>query len=172
MTTPDAQNAPARDDAQGPASTATTLSRLLGGWTRAQTARHPDAEPGAPEPGGGAEEPVSAEPVGGLDGAGPVPGPMSAPEAAAEDIEDDEDEDDVEEHVFATADPRDFADDSGPQYEDEDFDEAEGPDAEALGRPAAPAPVPVPSPAPAEEPAPPAPGASGPASPPDRKSVV
>ena len=166
MTTPDAQNAPARDDAQGPASTATTLSRLLGGWTRAQTARHPDAEPGAPEPGGGAEEPVSAEPVGGLDGAGPVPGPMSAPEAAAEDIEDDEDEDDVEEHVFATADPRDFTDDAGPQYEDEDFDEAEGPDAEALGRPAAPAPVPVPSPAPAAEPAPPAPGASGPASPP------
>ena len=196
MTTPDAQNAPARDDAQGPASTATTLSRLLGGWTRAQTARHPDAQrpaapaaPGAPGggdgagpdgarapeaaepdgagPDGGAVEPAApdpagAGPVGGLGGAGPVP--MSAPEAAAEDIEDDED--DVEEHVFATADPRDFADDSGPQYEDEDFDEAEGPDPEAPGRPAAPAPVPVPSPAPAAEPAPPAPGASGPASPP------
>ena len=201
MTTPDAQNAPARDDAQGPASTATTLSRLLGGWTRAQTARHPDAQrpaaPGAPGGGDGAEsdgarapeaaesdgarapeaagpdgarpdaaEPVGPGPDGGAGGAGPVPGPMSAPEAAAEDIEDDEDEDDVEEHVFATADPRDFADDAGPQYEDEDFDEAEGPDPEALGRPAAPAPVPVPSPAPAAEPAPPAPGASGPASPP------
>ena len=52
MTTPDAQNAPARDDAQGPASTATTLSRLLGGWTRAQTARHPDAQrPAAPGAG-------------------------------------------------------------------------------------------------------------------------
>ena len=182
MTTPDAQNAPARDDAQGPASTATTLSRLLGGWTRAQTARHPDAQrPAAPGGGDGAESdgaraPEAAEPagapapdaaelagagpVGGLGGAGPVP--MSAPEAAAEDIEDDED--DVEEHVFATADPRDFADDAGPQYEDEDFDEAEGPDPEAPGRPAAPAPVP--SPAPAAEPAPPAPGASGPASPP------
>ena len=161
MTTPDAQNAPARDDAQGPASTATTLSRLLGGWTRAQTARHPDAEPGAPEPGGGAEEPVSAEPVGGLDGAGPVPGPMSAPEAAAEDIEDDEDEDDVEEHVFATADPRDFTDDAGPQYEDEDFDEAQAPDAALdarVGRIPAPAPVPSPAPAPS---AAPAPGASG-----------
>ena len=194
MTTPDAQNAPARDDAQGPASTATTLSRLLGGWTRAQTARHPDAQrpaapaaPAAPGGGDGAEpdgarapeaaepdgagpdggavepaapDPAGAGPVGGLGGAGPVP--MSAPEAAAEDIEDDED--DVEEHVFATADPRDFADDAGPQYEDEDFDEAEGPDPEAVGRPAAPAPVP--SPAPAAEPAPPAPGASGPASPP------
>ena len=81
MTTPDAQNAPARDDAQGPASTATTLSRLLGGWTRAQTARHPDAQrpaapsaPGAPggsdgaEPDGGARAPEAAEP----DGAGPV----------------------------------------------------------------------------------------------------
>ena len=212
MTTPDAQNAPARDDAQGPASTATTLSRLLGGWTRAQTARHPDAQrpaapsaPGAPggsdgaepdgaDPVGGARAPEAAEPdgagpdggavepaapepaapdpagagpVGGLGGAGPVP--VSAPEAAVEDTkdtEDDEDGDDVEEHVFATADPRDFTDDAGPQYEDEDFDEAEDPDAEALGRPAAPAPVPVPSPAPAAEPAPPAPGASGPASPP------
>ena len=204
MTTPDAQNAPARDDAQGPASTATTLSRLLGGWTRAQTARHPDAQrpaapaaPGAPGGGDGAgpdgarapeaaepdgagpdaaepvdagsdaaepaaPDPAGAGPVGGLGGAGPVP--MSAPEAAAEDIEDDED--DVEEHVFATADPRDFTDDAGPQYEDEDFDEAEGPDPEAPGRPAAPAPAPVPSPAPAAEPAPPAPGASGPASPP------
>ena len=204
MTTPDAQNAPARDDAQGPASTATTLSRLLGGWTRAQTARHPDAqrpaapaapgapggsdgagpdgadpvggarapeaagpdggavEPAAPEPDGA--DPVGAGPVGGLGGAGPVP--VSAPEAAAEDTEDDEDGDDVEEHVFATADPRDFADDAGPQYKDEDFDEAEGPDPEAPGRPAAPAPAPVPSPAPAAEPAPPAPGASGPASPP------
>ena len=195
MTTSDAQNAPARDDAQSPASTPTTLSRLLGGWTRAQGARRPDARPAAhvgddgAQPDGaepiGAVEPAGAGPVGvaepegarpadagpadaGPGGAGPVPGPMSAPEAAAEDIEDDEDEDDVEEHVFATADPRDFTDDAGPQYEDEDFDEAEGPDAEALGRPAAPAPapVPVPSPAPAEEPAPPAPGASGPASPP------
>ena len=153
MTTPDAQNAPARDDAQGPASTATTLSRLLGGWTRAQTARHPDAQrpaapaaPGAPGggdgagpdgagPDGGAVEPAApdpagAGPVGGLGGAGPVP--MSAPEAAAEDIEDDED--DVEEHVFATADPRDFADDAGPQYEDEDFDEDIEEDGERGGR--------------------------------------
>ena len=85
MTTPDAQNAPARDDAQGPASTATTLSRLLGGWTRAQTARHPDAQrpaapaaPGAPGGNDGAE-PDGADPVGGArapeaaepDGAGP-----------------------------------------------------------------------------------------------------
>ena len=150
MTTPDAQNAPARDDAQGPASTATTLSRLLGGWTRAQTARHPDAQrpaaPGAPGGGDGAEsdgarapeaaesdgarapeaagpdggavepaapDPAGAGPVGGLGGAGPVH--VSAPEAAAEDTEEDEDGDDVEEHVFATADPCDFADDAGPQ---------------------------------------------------------
>ena len=188
MTTPDAQNAPARDDAQSPASTPTTLSRLLGGWTRAQGARRPDARPAAhveddgAQPDGaepiGAVEPAGAGPVGvaepegarpadagpadaGPGGAGPVPGPMSAPEAAAEDIEDDEDEDDVEEHVFATADPRDFTDDAGPQYEDEDFDEAQAPDAALdarVGRIPAPAPVPSPAPAPS---AAPAPGASG-----------
>ena len=188
MTTSDAQNAPARDDAQSPASTPTTLSRLLGGWTRAQGARRPDARPAAhvgddgAQPAGaepiGAVEPAGAGPVGvaepegarpadagpavaGPGGAGPVPGPMSAPEAAAEDIEDDEDEDDVEEHVFATADPRDFTDDAGPQYEDEDFDEAQAPDAALdarVGRIPAPAPVPSPAPAPS---AAPAPGASG-----------
>ena len=74
-------------------------------------------------------------PVGGLGGAGPVP--VSAPEVAAEDTkdtEDDEDGDDVEEHVFATADPRDFTDDAGPQYEDEDFDEDIEEDGERGGR--------------------------------------
>lgn len=195
MTTPDAQNAPARDDAQGPASTATTLSRFLGGWTRARAAQHPGAEtdagaagPAGEEPigaepadaGPAGEEPISAEPAGagpdgGLGGAGPVPGPMSAPEAATGGIEDEDVEEDVEEHVFATADPRDFTDDAGPQYEDEDFDDEEAPDAALdarVGR--APAPAPVPSPAHAAEPAPPAlapssppaPGAPGPSSPP------
>lgn len=39
-----------------------------------------------------------------------------------------------EEHVIEVADPRDFADDSGPQYEDEDFDEiVDGEDAPAPG---------------------------------------
>ena len=39
--------------------------------------------------------------------------------ADSEDIEESAEE----EHVIEVADPRDFADDSGPQYEDEDFDE-------------------------------------------------
>ena len=35
----------------------------------------------------------------------------------------DSEESAEEEHIIEVADPRDFADDSGPQYEDEDFDE-------------------------------------------------
>ena len=41
-----------------------------------------------------------------------------------------------EEHIIEVADPRDFADDSGPQYEDEDFDDI-------VGGEAAPAPGPI-----------------------------
>ena len=42
---------------------------------------------------------------------------------SSENAEDAEDLDAEEEHVIEVADPRDFADDSGPQYEDEDFDD-------------------------------------------------
>lgn len=42
---------------------------------------------------------------------------------SSESTEDAEDLDAEEEHIIEVADPRDFADDSGPQYEDEDFDD-------------------------------------------------
>ena len=43
--------------------------------------------------------------------------------AEADDLADLDDADELDDHVIETADPRDFADDAGPQYEDEDFDE-------------------------------------------------
>ena len=43
--------------------------------------------------------------------------------AEADDLADLDDADGLDDHVIETADPRDFADDAGPQYEDEDFDE-------------------------------------------------
>ena len=81
----------------------------------------PDAAPTAP--GGsstGDETPVGQE----------VPERPQTPEEAS-DLADSTNPDDLEgaeetveeEHVIEVADPRDFADDSGPQYEDEDFDD-------------------------------------------------
>ncbi len=43
--------------------------------------------------------------------------------AEDDDLADLDDADELDDHVIETADPRDFADDAGPQYEDEDFDE-------------------------------------------------
>jgi len=54
-----------------------------------------------------------------------------------------------EEHVIEVADPRDFADDSGPQYEDEDFDDI------VDGEAAPPPPPRPPPPAPPGRPRPP-----------------
>ena len=88
------------------------------------TQGEPDAAPAAP--GGsstGDEAPVGQETPERAD----APGESSDPA----DLHDSDDSDDPEgaeetveeEHVIEVADPRDFADDSGPQYEDEDFDD-------------------------------------------------
>ncbi|WP_454924879.1 RNA degradosome polyphosphate kinase [Actinomyces gerencseriae] len=50
------------------------------------------------------------------------PGPADVL-AEDDDLADLDDADELDDHVIETADPRDFADDAGPQYEDEDFDE-------------------------------------------------
>ena len=70
------------------------------------------------------------------DGTASVDGPQPAADVAeasaredlaeAEDIDipaDPDDDPEMVDHVIEAADPRDFADDAGPQYEDEDFDE-------------------------------------------------
>ena len=102
----------------------------------ADTQGEPDATPTAPgDSSTGGETPVgqevperaeapeeSGDPAGpadphGSERAGDPADPTNPddPEGAEETVE--------EEHVIEVADPRDFADDSGPQYEDEDFDD-------------------------------------------------
>ncbi|MDO4244334.1 MAG: hypothetical protein Q4C85_11410, partial [Actinomyces sp.] len=113
MTTPDPSTAP--------------LSSFLGGWTRAQAGQ--DGAPAAPAAGG--PEPEDPDP----DATGPAqsgtaeaasaedPGAPEAPSGPPDD----------EDHVIEVADPRDFADDAGPQYEDEDFDDESPQDEQPAG---------------------------------------
>ena len=136
------------NDAHHPAPT--PLSRFLGGWMRHPSPQEPEqvsddveaAEAAqsavSPEAAGPGEPAVSAE-VAEPEGQGePDDAPASpggspiddgSPEghkAAGhpEGADDSADSEDVEEeHIIEVADPRDFADDSGPQYEDEDFDD-------------------------------------------------
>ncbi|OLO81372.1 RNA degradosome polyphosphate kinase [Actinomyces naeslundii] len=146
------------NDAHHPAPT--PLSRFLGGWMRHPSPQEPeqvsdDVEAAqsavSPEAAGPGEPAVSAE-VAEPEGQGePDDAPASpggspiddgSPEghkAAGhpEGADDSADSEDVEEeHIIEVADPRDFADDSGPQYEDEDFDDIAGGEA-------APAPGPI-----------------------------
>ena len=102
-------------------SAPTPLSRFLGGWMR-----HPSPQ----EPEQVSDDVEKAESQCESDGVTASPGGSltdnESPEGhnAAGRLEQPDDSEGVEEeHVIEVADPRDFADDSGPQYEDEDFDE-------------------------------------------------
>ena len=102
-------------------SAPTPLSRFLGGWMR-----HPSPQ----EPEQVSDDVEEAESQGESAGVPASPGGSltdnESPEGhnAAGRLEQPDDSEGVEEeHVIEVADPRDFADDSGPQYEDEDFDE-------------------------------------------------
>ena len=133
-----------------PHSAPTPLSRFLGGWMRHSTPQEPEqvsddveaAEAAqsavSPEAAGPGEPAVSAEVAetetqGEPDGVPASPGESPTDEESPEghktaghpEEPDDpaDSEDSEEEHIIEVADPRDFADDSGPQYEDEDFDE-------------------------------------------------
>ena len=85
-----------------------------------------DADAGASETAASPEGEVVAG--GGASAGGDDPGPADDL-AEADDLADLDDADELDDadglddHVIETADPRDFADDAGPQYEDEDFDE-------------------------------------------------
>ncbi|MCR2051573.1 RNA degradosome polyphosphate kinase [Actinomyces bowdenii] len=125
-----------------------SLSSFLGGWARQSQSPEttPGTTPAAPQeeaqeassPGAG--QPVEAAPQaspalsaaqgpargdGHLDGDGggePV-ATGSGPGAAALPAPQPDERTEPDEHIIEPADPRDFADDAGPQYEDEDFDE-------------------------------------------------
>ena len=112
MTTSRPQSAPTPDSVSGTAAQATALSSLMSGWGRAQAAR------GGQEDGAGQSAPSQGPDAPARPGA-----PAGAPDEPPG--EDWEGERQQEEHHFETADPRDFADDAGPQYEDEDFDEVD-----------------------------------------------
>ena len=149
-----------------PHSAPTPLSRFLGGWMRHPSPQEPEQPPadGAAEASASdvAEAEAQEAQAHASKSSGPVEGaadPESSGESeppghdspvsagvedsqdtesaeSSENAEDAEDLDAEEEHVIEVADPRDFADDSGPQYEDEDFDDI-------VGGEAAPAPGPI-----------------------------
>ena len=136
-----------------PHSAPTPLSRFLGGWMRHPSPQEPEQPPadGAAEASASdvAEAEAQEAQAHASKSSGPVEGaadPESSGESeppghdspvsagvedsqdtesaeSSENAEDAEDLDAEEEHVIEVADPRDFADDSGPQYEDEDFDD-------------------------------------------------
>ncbi|WP_167147104.1 RNA degradosome polyphosphate kinase [Actinomyces sp. ZJ308] len=95
-----------------PAASTTSAGPTNGSAAPTETAVEPARPAVAPEGATSADEP-------------------DGPESSDPDADDAE-----EEHIIEVADPRDFADDSGPQYEDEDFDEI-------IDGEAAPAPGPV-----------------------------
>ena len=111
----DAGDADARGDAAGGDADAGA----------SETAASPEGEVVA---GGGAS--AGGDDLAGADHPGPAgdsagaddPGPADDL-AEDDDLADLDDADELDDHVIETADPRDFADDAGPQYEDEDFDE-------------------------------------------------
>ena len=71
-----------------------------------------------------ADHPGPAGDSAGADDPGPADDLAEADDFAdLDDADELDDADGLDDHVIETADPRDFADDAGPQYEDEDFDE-------------------------------------------------
>ncbi|VEG74297.1 RNA degradosome polyphosphate kinase [Actinomyces slackii] len=115
------------------------LSSFLGGWAR-QAPAPEEADPA--QPADSAEAPVAPDAAPGSTPPGDATAPSAPtapprPDDAAETPAADHQGDPgspspappapppLDEHVIEPADPRDFADDSGPQYEDEDFEEGD-----------------------------------------------
>ena len=116
-----AEAAEAAESAVSPEAASTDGPAVSAEVAGADTQGEPDATPTAPgDSSTGGETPAGQE----------VPERAEAPEESG-DPADSTNPDDPEgaeetveeEHVIEVADPRDFADDSGPQYEDEDFDD-------------------------------------------------
>ena len=150
----DAESPAGAPDAAGGADESAEAAEAaeVGGPAEIGEAADADAGCGGDD-GAGAGEPADAEAgraadagVGGTpEEDGPAPGgPAAAPGAAdadedvvvdpAEELAELDDTTELVDHIIEAADPRDFADDAGPQYEDEDFDEDIEEDGERGGR--------------------------------------
>ena len=121
---PDDAGSPAADDAPGAGAGAPDTADAADAGGADAGGAAPDA-PDAPDASDGAEASGTADedrPEG--------PDADDAVAGAADDADDQagefaelDESTELVDHVIEAADPRDFADDAGPQYEDEDFDE-------------------------------------------------
>ena len=117
----DVQAAADADDAEGSAASATSA-------TEAATANEAASDGGAEVDAGDAAD--TADTAAAADARADEDGHDDSVDELAELADLDDEDADLDDHVIEVADPRDFADDAGPLYEDEDFDEDFGQEAE------------------------------------------
>ena len=117
----DVQAAADADDAEGSAASATSA-------TEAATANEAASDGGAEIDTG--DEADAADTAAAADARADEDGHDNSVDELAELADLDDEDADLDDHVIEVADPRDFADDAGPLYEDEDFDEDFGQEAE------------------------------------------
>ena len=127
---PDDAGSPAADDAPGAGAGAPDTADAADAGGADAGGAAPDA-PDAPDASDGAEASGTADEDRPEGPEGPDAAADAAAVAGAADDADDQagelaeldESTELVDHIIEAADPRDFADDAGPQYEDEDFDE-------------------------------------------------
>ena len=119
----DVQAAADADDAEGSAASATSA-------TEAATANEAASDGGAEIDTGDEADAGDEADSSAADARADEDGHDDSVDELAELAELDDEDADLDDHVIEVADPRDFADDAGPLYEDEDFDEDFGQEAE------------------------------------------
>ena len=128
---PDDAGSPAADDAPGAGAAAPDTADAADAGGADDAGRAGGAAPDAPAASDGAEASGTADEDGPEGPEGPDAAADAAAVAGAADDADDQagefaeldESTELVDHIIEAADPRDFADDAGPQYEDEDFDE-------------------------------------------------
>ena len=128
---PDDAGSPAADDAPGAGAGAPDTADAADAGGADDAGRAGGAAPDAPAASDGAEASGTADEDGPEGPEGPDAAADAAAVAGAADDADDQagelaeldESTELVDHIIEAADPRDFADDAGPQYEDEDFDE-------------------------------------------------
>ena len=125
---PDDAGSPAADDAPGAGAGAPDTSDAAdaGGAGGADAGGAAPDAPDAPDASDGAEASGTADedrPEGPDDADDAVAGAADDADDQAGELAELDESTELVDHIIEAADPRDFADDAGPQYEDEDFDE-------------------------------------------------